>query len=337
MPSGYSKGIAFCLIAAVAWGVSFPVMNEALQIVDPFNFTAMRYSAAAAIFVLILVAKEGIRAMDLRKERYMLAWLLGSAGFCGYGFFIFHGQHLAGQSGALSAAVVIATTPMLTLMVNWAIRGVRPSAISLGCISLSFCGVLLVITKGHLPALLEQGITLESTAFLLLGAVSWALYTVGNSFFPAWSAYRYTAVTTALGLITILVSNAVLQALSINSRPSPEAILSVLPHLAYMVLVAGVLAVLCWNLGNKIITPSNGILFLDMVPVTAFVVAAAAGTPIEASQLAGATLAGMALIANNLYQRKAWKCLSPPTVVSQIASRKPLDAAGDLDTRTDLL
>jgi drug/metabolite transporter (DMT)-like permease len=298
------SGIALCAVAAISWGISFPVMGEALATIDPFNFTAMRYSAAAIIFVVLLVSKEGIQALNLKAERFMLAWLLGSSGFCGYGFFIFHGQQLAGKSGALSASVMIATTPMLTQLLNWILRGSRPSATSFGCIVMSFVGVLLVLTKGNPAALMAQSITFESTAFFLLGAVSWAFYTLGGSFFPSWSAYRYTAITTLLGLITILISNEALIAFSFNSRPHMEAVISILPHLFYMVLIAGVLAVLCWNMGNKIISPVNGVLFLDMVPLTAFIITAVTGTPINSGQLLGALLVGSSLLINNLYQRK---------------------------------
>ena len=155
---------------------------------------------------------------------------------------------------------------------------------------------------------MAQSMTFESTAYLLLGAVSWALYTLGGSFFPTWSAYRYTAITTLLGLITILISNVALIAFSFTSRPQIETVISILPHLFYMVLVAGVLAVLCWNMGNKIINPVNGVLFLDIVPLTAFITAAVAGTPIGAGQLLGALLVGTSLLMNNLYQRKRNAC-----------------------------
>lgn len=320
MHKDYMKGMALCLIAAVAWGASFPVMGKALLLIDPFNFTALRYGAAALLMLAILFFKEGGAAFRLRGERYVLAWFLGSCGFCGYGFFIFHGQQLAGESGALSASAMIATTPMLTLLLNWAVRGARPSAVSFGCIGLSFLGVLLVVSGGELGSLLRPGITASSAAFLLLGAVSWALYTLGASFFPGWSGYRYTALTTALGLSTVLLAVCVMQALGYIARPTLSALPPLLPYLAYMVLIAGVLAVLCWNLGNKIITPTNGVLFLDAVPVTAFEVEALAGTPIALGQLLGAICTAAALVANNLYQRRR---LASAALVSQAASARP--------------
>jgi drug/metabolite transporter (DMT)-like permease len=94
-----------------------------------------------------------------------------------------------------------------------------------------------------------------------------------------------------------------MQAFGVIPRPTLQALPSILPYLGYMVLVAGVLAVLCWNLGNKILTPTNGVLFLDVVPLTAFAVEALAGTPIAPGQLMGAACTATALLLNNLYQR----------------------------------
>ena len=78
-----------------------------------------------------------------------------------------------------------------------------------------------------------------------------------------------------------------------------------------MVLIAGVVAVLCWNLGNKIVTPGYGVLFLDLVPITAFAVEALGGKSTDSWQLVGILLSGSALVANNLYQRNSGMFSSP--------------------------
>ena len=62
---------------------------------------------------------------------------------------MFLGQQLAGPTGALSAAIMTATMPLLALPVNWVMRGVRPPLHSIGFILLAFVGVVLVITKGN--------------------------------------------------------------------------------------------------------------------------------------------------------------------------------------------
>ncbi|SLM65134.1 DMT family transporter [Dickeya sp. CSL RW240] len=304
MKNVYSKGLLCCLAATVSWGAMFPVMTDALQHIDPFNFTTLRYGIAGLAFALLLLLKEGRQSFNLKGERWGLAWLFGTLGFAGFGFLVFLGQHLAGPSGALTASIMMATMPMLGLLTIWALKKNRPHASTFGFILLSFSGVLLVITNGNPAAVLSSSINMTANLLLIAGALCWVLYTIGGSYFPGWSPVRYTTLTTLLGMISVLVIDLFLMATGTVAVPQLAAVTIVVPHLLYMALVAGLMAVLCWNVGNKIITPTNGVLFMDVVPVTAFIVSALNGVVPTDLQLIGATITATALILNNLNQRK---------------------------------
>ncbi len=304
MKQNYSLGVLLCLIATLSWGCMFPVMTSALQHMDPFNFTALRYSIAGLAFAALLLHKEGPKAFSLKGERVGLAWFLGTAGFAGFGFLVFLGQKLAGPTGALTASIIMATMPLLGLLVAWVVRGAKPPAAPLGFILLSFSGVSLVITSGNYQALLSEPQSFTAYVPLLLGALSWVIYTFGASFFPTWSPYRYTAITTLLGLTSIFAVNVVLMAVGYIPMPGWSDVAPVMPHLIYMALVAGLLGVLSWNMGNKILTPLNGVLFMDVVPVTAFTVSALTGVIPNHAQVYGACITATALVLNNLYQRQ---------------------------------
>lgn len=315
----YLKGILFCLVATLSWGTMFPIMTHALAMIDPFTFTAMRYTIAGVAFVLLLHANEGAQAFRLKGERLGLAWLFGTAGFAGFGFLVFYGQQLAGTTGALTASIMMATMPLLGLLVNWSLRGVKPPLFSFGFIGLSFCGVALVITKGDIMGVLAQPQNYSANVPLILGALCWVLYTVGGTYFPKWSPYKYTAVTTALGLTSIYAIVAVMLLTGFVPVPSAAAIVSVSPHLLYMALVAGFVGVLSWNMGNKIITPLNGVLFMDVVPTTAFIISALTGVVATNAQIAGAMCTVTALVLNNLFQRRRMSKPAQPVVVAPAA------------------
>ncbi len=304
MKTRYSLGAFFCMVATLSWGGMFPIMTSALKHIDPFNFTAMRYLIAGLAFLVVLLFKEGPQALNLKGERVGLAWFLGTAGFAGFGFLVFLGQQLAGPTGALSASIVMATMPMLGLLVGWIVKGAKPPILTLGFILLSFTGVILVITNGNIGALLSRPQSFAAYAPLLLGALCWVVYTIGASYFPTWSAYRYTTITTMLGLISIFAIDFILTMLGYISVPTVSDVIIVTPHLLYMALVAGLIGVLSWNMGNKIITPLNGVLFMDIVPVTAFTVSTLTGIIPSEMQIVGACTTGIALIFNNLYQRQ---------------------------------
>lgn len=300
----YLTGIFCCLVATISWGAMFPIMTDALRYMDPFTFTAFRYAIAAVAFSALLLCLEGSSAFSLRGERWGLAWLLGSAGFAGFGFLVFLGQKMIGSTGALTASIMMATMPMLALLVIWSLRKMRPPLFSFGFILLSFCGVVLVITSGDLSAVINEPSNYFANVPLILGALCWVFYTVGATYFPKWSPYKYTTLTTLLGLTTVFAVTMLLVLFGVIPPPTTKAVLDVGPHLIYMALIAGFVGVLCWNIGNKILTPLNGVLFMDVVPITAFVLSAMNGVVPSNKQVLGAGITAVALVMNNLYQRR---------------------------------
>ncbi|MGL7540343.1 DMT family transporter [Salmonella sp. NW48] len=292
------------LISYSVMGGMFPVMTHALTYIDPFNFTTFRYGIAGIAFALLLLFREGQNSFRLKGERWGLAWLFGTLGFAGFGFLVFLGQSLAGPGGALTASIMMATMPMLGLLTIWALKKVRPHASTMSFILLSFSGVVLVITNGDVFAVLNSPISLAANLLLIAGALCWVLYTIGGSYFPGWSPLRYTTMTTLLGMISVVLIDLFLVGSGAISVPSAASIITIVPHLLYMALVAGLVAVLCWNVGNRIITPTNGVLFMDVVPITAFIVSALNGVVPTNMQITGAVITAMALVLNNLNQRK---------------------------------
>lgn len=318
----YIKGLLCCLLATLSWGAMFPVMTHALTRIDPFNFTTLRYGIAGIAFALLLLLREGRPAFRLKNQRWGLAWLFGTLGFAGFGFLVFLGQHLAGPSGALTASIMMATMPMLGLLTIWALKKVRPQANTFGFILLSFSGVVLVITNGDMSAILNSPASLTANLLLIAGALCWVIYTIGGSYFPGWSPLRYTTLTTLLGMTSVAATDLVLIGTGLITVPDAATVTVVIPHLLYMALIAGLMAVLCWNIGNRIITPTNGVLFMDVVPVTAFIVSALNGVVPTHVQIAGAALTATALVLNNLNQRKMLRQAVPDTVLKASTVRR---------------
>ena len=300
----YGKGVLLCVAATVLMGIMFPVMTDALIHIDPFTFTSLRYLIAGTAFLALLLITEGRASLRAHGESLALAWLLGSVGFCGFGSFVFLGQQLAGPQGALTASIMMATQPMMGLLLNSIVRKNAPPVVSFLFILMSFAGVSLVVTKGDIAAVLHEPQHYSANALILVGAMCWVIYTFSASHFKTWSALKYTTLTTWLGLTTIVGLNALLFALHVVPVPAPSQLRAIAPHLLYMGPVAGFVAILFWNMGNRILTPLNGVLFMDVLPVTTFVVSALTGVVPGRAQIAGACMTGAALIFNNLYLRR---------------------------------
>lgn len=206
---------------------------------------------------------------------------------------------------------MMATQPMMGLLVNALVRRSAPPLLSLGFVALSFSGVALVITRGDLQAAWHEPQHYAASSLIVLGALCWVVYTFGSAYFTRWSALKYTTLTTWLGLSTIVAVNLLLVAMHAVRAPTFTALRAIAPYLAYMGPIAGFVAILCWISGNRALGPMNGVLFMDVVPITAFVVSAATGVVPNGAQLAGVALTASALVCNNLYLRQRARRAAP--------------------------
>jgi drug/metabolite transporter (DMT)-like permease len=294
------RGAGLLLIAAVGWGGLFPVAMVTLPVLDPFHMTAIRYGITATVFAGLLAFVEGPRSLRPEGRGLRAAWL-GTAGFAGLGTLVFVGlQYSRPEHGA----IIMATQPLIAAVVAWLIRGVRPARSTLAFLGVALLGVLLVVTKGHLSGFFAGG-TGFGDLLLLVGAVSWVIYSLGAADFPSWSPLRYTAITCLLSLPAIFGMAAVATLTGYVSAPGLADVESVGWQLAYIIGIGSVLGVLSWNAGNRIVGVTNGVLFINFVPVTVFAIRIAQGHRFQPIEFVGAALVIGALIANNVVARQA--------------------------------
>ena len=101
----------------------FPLAQPALEHVDAFHLTAVRYLLASAVFLALLAAFEGRRALRTHGRGREL-WLLGTIGFAGFNLLTYVAlEHTRPQD----AALIVATAPVITVLVVWAL-GQRAAA-----------------------------------------------------------------------------------------------------------------------------------------------------------------------------------------------------------------
>jgi drug/metabolite transporter (DMT)-like permease len=292
-----SRSAGYPLIAVTAWGVLFAIVSSALRHVDAFNLTSVRYLLASLILVGLLAAREGRGALGSGGRAPELV-VLGAAGFAGFNLL----ANLAlSHTTPTNAALIASMTPLMTVLIRWARDGVRPRPVQLGLIAVALLGVLLVITKGRLTGLSSFG----SGDLLMLGSVlGWALYTHGSSRFPEFSPLRYATLTAVTGTATILTTTAVADSLGWQHLPTAANLGRVWPQVAYLTLVAAVLAVLAWNTGIRRLGAANTALFMNLVPVVALLVAILQGYRPAAAELFGMAVTVGAIATANLIGRR---------------------------------
>ncbi len=308
-------GASLALASALAWGGMFPVVKSALPLVDAFSLTLVRYGVASIIFAGLLLAFEGRRAFALEGHGLRL-FLLGSAGFAGFSLLAFVGLNYTRPQ---NEALVMATMPLITAVVIAVRRRALPAAHTVVAIGVALLGVALVITHGSMAELAGGRVGLGDL-MALAGATCWVLYSTGGAELPTWSPLRYTTLTACLGTVTIAGATALAVVTGHVRPPSPSALAAVGPQLAYLVVIAAVMAVFTWNAGLQRLGPQNGVLFINLVPVTTFAVEVAGGYRPGSLELLGAAITIVALLANNLYGRRAAAAPGRPVVRAAVAA-----------------
>ncbi|MFD5326436.1 DMT family transporter [Streptomyces sp. NPDC127092] len=293
-------GVAGGVINAVAGGGMFAVAKSGFDHLDPYHLVSARFVVAALVFVVLLAMKEGLSALSF-DGRLLRLWWLGTIGFAGFNLFVYVGlQTIPSQSSAL----VVATMPALTVLAIWARSRQRPRAATLLFVAVALLGVALVLGNGNPVSVATGGVGFGGL-LTLVGAACWVVYSTGAAAnFPDWSPLRYTSITCLLGTVSIVVITAFADVLGWIPDAAPSDYTASWWQILYMAIPASVIAMLGWFTALRTLGPANGALFINLVPVTAFIVQAFLGHVPTGPEIAGICLVIGALVASNLYSRR---------------------------------
>lgn len=284
----------------------FPAAHVAFQFIDPFYFTVIRYGSVTLLLILLLLWKEGKRAFRLEGKGMQL-WFYGTMAFTVYNLFIFWGQDMSGESGIMTASIMESLMPMISLAIGWIIYKKRSEPFTIVCVLVSLIGAVLVITKGDLHSLMDlsgQGI---SSMLMLTAVIGWVIYTMGGSKFPGWSVLRYSTLSCLLGTITAMSVTAVTTLVGYTELPTIGDVVHAGPQLIFVIVFPGIIALLGWNKGVSILSPVQGLLFLNFVPVTTLTINMVQGYAITWFDVIGTLFIIASLISYYLITRASQK------------------------------
>lgn len=290
-------GLLAALAAVVSWGAMFPILKHLLGRLDPYWLTSIRYIAAAAIIAAILLAVEGRKAFVLDRRVWLL-WALGTAAIAIFNLFVLTGLE---RSSAQHGALVVAMGPAMVALLLWLRTGKRPSRMAFAMLATAFVGVMLVVTKGSLATL--HGGSALGDALVALGVVGFALYTAYAPVFRDYSRLRFAAWIIIFGTVSTLVASAFAQLIGVAHAPTSIDASDVF-GMIYMVVVPAILAFIFWGYAVSKIGAENTGLFMNAVPIVAFVIGILSGQHFSTIEYIGATLTIAALVINNLHSRE---------------------------------
>lgn len=280
------------LVCVFFWGSVFPLAKMILQEISGLSLVIWRFLLASVCLALYLLARQ-TRWVKLQPRQFVTLALLGVLGVGGFNLALFEGLP---HTDATNAALVMALNPLTTsvlaaLMARRWLTGWQWSSLLMG-----LSGVALVITRGDLHLLQQQGVN-HGDLLIVLGMFCWSLFVVLSQRVNHWlPSMQFTLLTMVSGSLAIAFFSLFDPAV----HPWPE-LQQLSTHsiwlLVYVSLFGTVVAYLFWNQGAAQLGPAKAALFFNLVPVFAALVGLALGQPLTNVQMGGMLLviAGLTL------------------------------------------
>jgi drug/metabolite transporter (DMT)-like permease len=161
--------------------------------------------------------------------------------------------------------------------------------------------VMLVVTKGSLATL--HGGSALGDALVAVGVLGFALYTAYAPLFSDYSRLRFAAWIVIFGTVSTLIASTFAQLIGVAHAPAGIDASDVF-GMIYMVVVPAVLAFIFWGYAVSKIGAENTGLFMNAVPIVAFIIGIVSGQRFSAIEYIGAALTIAALVVNNLASRQ---------------------------------
>ncbi|NUF27081.1 EamA-like transporter family protein [Gilliamella bombicola] len=294
------KYTLYLLITVLGWGIMYPASKHAVSSgIDGYYLTFIRYVLGALLVSTVLLLIEGKKSYQTEGKTFQL-WFFGTIGFAGLNFLTFIG---IGFSSAEHATIILALMPMLSIILSSILTRNIPNIKTILCTVLAFVGIVLVITNGDFNNLIASS-NFVGDLLLLAATTCWVIYTYFANTIIAkykWSALRVTALSSSLGVISIIAITLTASFLGFASPPSLDALTS--SGFDIFVLVTTTLVIITWNAGINGLGAINGILFVNLVPVISFIIGIYQGHTISYTEIIGAIITIIALILNNIFMR----------------------------------
>lgn len=173
---------------------------------------------------------------------------------------IYIGLH---NTTATNGALLNATSPILIILLSWALIGERLSAVAVLGVAISLGGVLCIVTRGDLSALRAFSFNVGDI-WVLAATLSWAAYTVCLRWRPSGlPPIALLALLAAIGVAVMLP----LYLIELAGGARLQGGVSSFLGIAYIGVFATVAAYICWNGAVHQVGASKAAPFMYLMPI----------------------------------------------------------------------
>lgn len=243
------------LLTSLLWGGNFVVGKSLVDHASPVTLTTLRWLIAVVCLIPIVWWKE--KRLYPSPKAIIPLILMGITGVVLFNLF----QFIALDFTTATNVGLISTLNMFSIaLFSFLFLREKVNAFQISSMFLSFFGVLLVLSKGHLGMLASIGFN-KGDLLMVAAVCIWGLYSVCSR----W-AMKYTTPLMAtlysgiFGVILLIPFN-------MNDFTVIDLNASFMQSIVYTGVVSTVVCMLLWNMGvQKLGATSSGI-FLNFNPI----------------------------------------------------------------------
>lgn len=279
------------MLIVMIWGVHFIVVKDAIAILDPITFNAIRFAIGAPFLVVVALRTQTMFKITRRD----LGILLLHSIYGPIGYQVIFVTSLD-KTTATNTALLVSTMPTWTALLSIFIGTiVLRWMLSIGLMVTMF-GVALVILGQDGATLSLNNESMVGSVMLLFGAITQAIFAINvKRFIDRYGGIAiaiWTHWMTFVGLAIIALPSLI--ALSPDDIPT-----RLVPNIVYSALLAGVGGYLTFNNALRVLGPARAAAYNNFTPIVAAIVAIAfLKEPLTTSLLIGGllTLMGVAMV-----------------------------------------
>lgn len=243
------------VLATLIWAASTVVNRLSVGVIDPAAISFYRWLTASLVLSPVLLPRVWRLRRQIRPHLPKLG-LLGLLGMSLYQSLAYFAAHTV---SATSMGLILATMPLMTVLLAFPVLNTRPTATLLAGALVSFAGLAWLLAAGDLPSLWQHGIG-AGELMMLLASLSYALYCVlvkrWQIPLPTWESLYVQIIFGTLLLIPPFVL-----------APSVALTAKNIPLVLFAGLFASAMAPGLWMRGLQTLGPEKTAVLMNLVPL----------------------------------------------------------------------
>lgn len=275
-------------LAGLFWSGNHIAARAGAGHVPPLALSSSRWLLAAALmwpFVAHYVRRDWPLIVQGWRPLLGLS-LTGGAMFSAFQYSAL--QHTT----ALNASIFNSFAPAIIVMAGALLFKDRLRPVNLVGITMSFVGVMVIVSRGDLAVVREISFNIGDV-LLLVAMTVWSVYSTFLRVRPAIHSLTFTFILAVIAGVSLIPLWAFEHVSGFQMQPT----MLTASVLLFVAIFPGVFAYLCWSRGIEAVGASRGGVFLHLIPFYGAVLA----TTLLGERLMGFHVVGCALILSGVW------------------------------------